>query len=216
MKHLDYKRNSTEGAASSWQVRWDRHYDQKLTLCKPYTWLQSRRRNWRKSPHPIQRDQYEQHLKKCHEDFEATPMLFRAVSDNLKNLVFLAKTRSPGLWLTSVTVFTFSLHSWQCLEHRCKNGRNALLIFKIFPECSSLHKTHHKDDQDQGEAERNVFSFLPVNVRQDLQSIVQIIYIYYFFGRLIIQLGTGGKRTLPSSIRPYSNPNQPYWPVAAM
>lgn len=68
-------------------------------------------------------------------------MLFRAVSDNLKNLVFLAKTRSPGLWLTSVTVFTFSLHSWQCLEHRCKNGRNALLILKFF--LSALPSIRH-------------------------------------------------------------------------
>lgn len=34
MKHLDYIRNRTEGAASGdWiHVSWDRHYDQKLTV----------------------------------------------------------------------------------------------------------------------------------------------------------------------------------------
>lgn len=135
-------RNRTEGAApGDWMhVSWDRHYDQRLTVsASPIPDCSQGEETGEKVHIPFREIKVKQQLKKCHEDFEATPILFRAMPVNLKRLA-VAKTRTPGLWLTSVAVFTFSSHSWQCLEHRCKNGKNDLLIVKIFPECSSLHK----------------------------------------------------------------------------
>lgn len=126
-----------------------------LSLQAPYLTV-AEEKKLEKNPTSHWEMKVKQHLKKCHEDFEATPILFRAVSDNRKN-----KVRSPGLWLTSVTVFTFSLHSWQSLEHRCKNGRNALLILSFLPECSSLHKDTPQRWPRLGGGKRKCFLFSP-------------------------------------------------------
>lgn len=43
-------------------------------------------------------------------------------------------------------------------------------FLKFFLSAIPSIEAHHKDDQDWREAKGNVFSFLPANVRKDLQS----------------------------------------------